>query len=64
MKHTKKTPLNQSTDPLIAWRKVETRMKKMTSKERVQTLIDAGILDKKLRLTAPYRELIPASEGR
>jgi len=62
MKHSKTISSHQSSDPLIAWRKVEERMKKMTSKERVQTLVDAGILDKKLRITAPYRELIPAGK--
>lgn len=41
----------------IQWRSVKERLKSMHTAERVQTLVDAGIITPKGRLTKPYRNL-------
>ncbi|BCU77956.1 hypothetical protein [Luteolibacter sp. LG18] len=42
-------------NPLEAWDRVEARLEKMTDEEKIQTLIDAGILTQDRQLAEPYR---------
>lgn len=47
-----------SPDPRKLVDRFERRFKKMSSKEKSQTLVDAGIMTPKRRIKAPYREAL------
>jgi hypothetical protein len=43
-------------DPRKVWAKVEKKLDKMTPRQRAETLVSAGILDKDLNYREPYKE--------
>lgn len=47
----------QTMDPIKLWGQVQQKLDRMTSQEKVGTLIDAGILTKAGNPTKPYREM-------
>lgn len=44
-------------DLLSAWKQAKTRIDAMTTEERTQTLVQAGILTSKGNLRKPYKDL-------
>ena len=43
-------------DPRKIWARVEKKLDKMTPRQRAETLVSAGILDKDLNYCEPYKE--------
>ena len=43
-------------DPRKVWARVEKKLDKMTPRQRAETLVSAGILDKDFNYCEPYKE--------
>ena len=50
-------------DPLQVWDRVEKDLQKMSSRQRAQTLVKAGIVTPKMNLRKPYREAFKAASA-
>jgi hypothetical protein len=53
---------NKEDDPRVAWRRAAVRLSKMSRVEEAQTLVTAGILDRKMRLKPAYKHLLAEAE--